>query len=132
METVHREGKKGLMGVLTMYGRSWYQLLSNRRKFERLPLSGAVTLTLQGSALLTDYICSCVDISPRGLGLYCPESIAPNSVVRLQSEELASSRYARVIHCEDRGGGFRVGLEFVTIEGLSAELAAAHSAGASR
>ena len=54
--------------AIIRYGSSLYQRLANRRKFERLPLSGAITAKCSGYCTEKTYACACVDISPRGIG----------------------------------------------------------------
>ena len=94
-------------------GRSLYYLFGNRRKFERLPISGTIRVVVKSFAFVTTHVCSCVDISPRGIGLDCPELITFETVVQLTSDEDKSSRFARIRYCELRGRMFRAGLEFI-------------------
>jgi len=99
---------------LVRYARKFYELLGNRRKFERAPMSGAVVVVSKGSVVDTMQTCSCVDISPRGIALDCPHPLAVDALVLLQSDDHRTSRRARVRHCGQSGGdGYRVGLEFV-------------------
>lgn len=100
----------GLVGLLAGSGRSLYKLLSNRRKFDRRPVSGTVRLTCRTATLVSSYECSLVDVSPHGIGIECREAIAPDAVVQLQSEEGGVTRFARVCYCEQRTSKFRVGL----------------------
>ena len=94
-------------------GRSLYYLFGNRRKFGRMPISGTIRVIVKSFSLVTTHVCSCVDISPRGIGLDCPELIALETVVQLTSDQDDSSRFARIQYCEQRGPIFRAGLEFV-------------------
>ncbi len=93
--------------------RSFYELLGNRRKFERMPLAAAVVMTLRGRAVETTELCTSTDISLRGIGLDCPSPIEPESVVELHVDAPASTRLARVRYCRPAGAGYRIGLEFL-------------------
>src|SRR6266568_3882204 len=93
--------------LLVRYAGSFYQLLGNRRKFERLSTSEAIRVTCHGYALDTTHVCSIVDISPRGIAIDCPEQIVPETIVQLESGDGCTSRLARVRHCQQRGTGFR-------------------------
>jgi hypothetical protein len=92
--------------------RSFYYLLGNRRRFERTPFSGDILITM-GYAVVTTHICSCADISPRGIGIDCSESIPLDEVVALHSDAESPRRFARVRHCQQRGAIYRIGLEFM-------------------
>ena len=92
--------------------RSLYQVLVNRRKYERVPLVGLIKLTC-GYAVKKTHVCSCVDASPRGLGLDCPEAIEPGTTVLLHAEE-GPSRFAHVCYCQERVGVYHLGVEFTT------------------
>jgi PilZ domain-containing protein len=112
----HGEDRKVKVGILARYARSFYELVGNRRKFERLPMSGTVRAICSGYVVETVHVCRGVDISPRGIAIDCPEPLFPDMVVRLQSEDPANSRSARVCYCQPRGAVFRVGLEFIATE----------------
>jgi len=110
-------GSGGLGGWM----RSLYQVLANRRKFERVPISGTVRTTVTpGSAMDMMHVCSCVDISPRGMAIDSPEPLALDMVVPIQAEGEGSRRFARVCYCLDRGIGYRIGLEFIPGNGKRA------------
>jgi hypothetical protein len=101
------------VGGLARYARSFYELLGNRRKFERTPLSGTIFVTCKGSVVDTMHVASCVDISPRGIAIDCPELLTKDWVVRLHSENHGPRRLARVCYSIQRGDHYRVGLEFI-------------------
>ena len=101
------------VGLFVRYARSFYQVLGNRRKFERVPISGTIRATCNGYALDTSHVCCIVDISPRGIAIDCPEPMVPDMIIQLQSDDRGSSRFARVRYCQQRGATFRVGLEFI-------------------
>jgi hypothetical protein len=105
--------KTNPVGILVRCARSFYQLLGNRRKFERVPMSGTIRLISKGYAVDNTYVCTCRDISPRGIAVDCPELLSPNLVVTIQSEQYGPSRLARVCHCQQQGDVFRIGLEFI-------------------
>jgi hypothetical protein len=98
---------------LVRYARSFYELLGNRRKFDRVPMPGPVAVTCKGSVVNTVHLCSCLDISPRGMAVECPESLTVNAFVQLQSESHGPSRLARVRYCIPSGDRYRAGVEFV-------------------
>ena len=107
------------IGAAFQYARSFYHLLGNRRKYPRQPISGAVRLTIPGYAVATVHICACVDISPSGMGVNCPDSIPPETIVDVHAEEYGPRRPARVCYCHEQGTGYRIGLEFATGDGKS-------------
>jgi hypothetical protein len=107
-------GVKGIsVGGVVRYARSFYNLLGNRRKFERVPLSGPITVTCKGFVVDTTQVSSCVDMSRRGIGIECPEPLAVDGVVQVHSEDHGPRRHARVRYCIQRGDRYRVGLEFI-------------------
>jgi hypothetical protein len=87
--------------------------------YERLPVSGTVRATYGGYAVSTTHVCTCVDATPRGMGVECPEVIEPETVVALHTDEQGSKRLARVCYCQKRGEVYRIGLEF-KVEGEQA------------
>ena len=111
-EQLHRTSS--LRDAVFRSARSFYQLLGNRRKFERMPLVATVVMTFRGRAVETTEHCASVDISPRGIGLDCPSPIELESVVELHVDAPASTRLARVRYCRPAGAGYRIGLEFLT------------------
>ena len=98
---------------LARYARSFYELLGNRRKFERRPMSGPVFVTCKGSVVDTTQVASCVDVSPRGMAVDCSESLTKDQVVQLHSEDHGPRLLARVRYCIQRSNHYRVGLEFI-------------------
>jgi hypothetical protein len=100
-------------GGITRYARSFYNLLGNRRGFERVPFSGTIFVTCKGSVLDTTHVSSCVDISPHGIGVKCPEPLTVDEFVQVHSDDQGPRRLARVRYCFRRGENYRVGLEFV-------------------
>ena len=101
------------IGVFVHYARSFYQMVGNRRKFERMPISETIRASCRGHAVETTHNCRSVDVSPRGIGMDCPEELRPDAVVELHSADGRSSRLACVRYCRPQGDGFRVGLEFM-------------------
>ena len=108
-EQLHRT--HGLRDAVLRSARSFYELLGNRRKFERSPLGGAVLLKFANSVVERTEFCSCVDISPRGIGLSSPAMIDPDCVVELDSQ--GRTRFARVRYCRPDDANYRIGLEFL-------------------
>jgi hypothetical protein len=105
--------KRIAVGGITRYARSFYNLLGNRRKFERVPFSGTIFVTCRGSVVETAHVSPCVDISPRGIGVECPEPLTVDGFVQVHSDDHGPRRLARVRYCLHRGESYRVGLEFV-------------------
>jgi hypothetical protein len=103
------------MSIATECARSFYNLLANRRRYERLPITGDVRVTYPSHAVV--HRCSCVDISRCGMAIDCPESMSPGAVVALQPQDESLSRLARVCYCREHGTAYRIGLEFVAGEG---------------
>ena len=99
-------------GLFGRYAQSLYQLLSNRRKFERVPATGTILVTY-GSVVPTTQTCSCVDVSPRGIAIDSPVALEPNTFVALRSNEQDPKRWARVRYCRPVDELHRIGLEFV-------------------
>jgi hypothetical protein len=105
--------RRSAKSAVFQYCRSFYQLLANRRKLDRLPLSGTIVLTYQdGYAQPTVLSCSCTDISRQGMGLASSELVPVGITVQLQLDEGGFSRFARICYCLHCGPVFRVGLEF--------------------
>jgi len=99
--------------TLVRYGRSFYYLLANRRKFSRQPLSGKITTTFKDKyGQLNTNPCSAVDLSVRGIAIDSPEPLAPDTDIHLDSDELNFRRFGRVRYCNQHDSMFRVGLEF--------------------
>lgn len=106
--------KRGPVGGIVRYVRSFYQLLGNRRKFERTPMSGAIFVTCKGAVVDNTYQATCLDVSPRGIAVECSEPITVGGFVQLHSDDYGPRRLARVRYCLPRGDGYRVGMEFIT------------------
>ena len=102
------------VGGLLRCARSFYELLGNRRKFERVPMSGPVIVTCKGAVVDTTHLSSCLDISPRGMAVECPEPLAIDGFVQVQSDDHSPRRMARVRYCIPRGDRYRAGLEFIS------------------
>jgi PilZ domain len=99
-------------GVFVRYVQSLYQILRNRRKFERVPVTGTILATY-GRVVPITQTCSCVDMSPRGIAIDSPEPIEPNTFVALRSDERDPKRWARVRYCRPHDVVHRIGLEFI-------------------
>jgi hypothetical protein len=104
--------KTGPLAFAGRYARSIYQILSNRRKFERVPISGTVHATCHGIVMDTTHVCTCVDISRSGIGIDCPVELAAGTFVSLHEEEQGPRRIARVCYCRQQGETYRIGLQF--------------------
>jgi hypothetical protein len=53
------------------------------------------------------------------MGIECPESIAPETIIAVYTDDYDSKRLARVCYCQQRGDVYRIGLDF-KIEGSQA------------
>src|SRR5215469_10839738 len=103
-----------LKATFLEHWRSFYFLVGNRRRFERQALSGDLTAIYdKGYGEVVSRQCSCIDFSPRGLGVFCPEPIPPDTLVQLIGESRQLMQFGRVRHCHSRGISFSIGFEFV-------------------
>ena len=109
--TVGRALKLNPIGTAAQYARSFYNLLANRRRYDRTPISGTVRLSCPGSPFET--VCSCVDISPRGMAIDSPEPLLPGAIIVLHTDVQSQRRVAQVCYCQERGNVYRTGLEFM-------------------
>jgi hypothetical protein len=100
-------------GGVARYARSFYELLGNRRKFERAPMTGTILVTFKGSVLETTHVASCTDISARGIGIECPGPLMVEAFVEVHTDEHGPRRRARVRYCLPRDSHHRIGLEFI-------------------
>jgi hypothetical protein len=82
-------------------------------------MSGAVRVTCSAYGVETVHACSCVDVSPRGMGIDCPEPIATGTMIGLYAEEHGHRLPARVCYCRARGTAYRIGVEFMTGDGAT-------------
>jgi hypothetical protein len=103
------------MGPLLRYAKSLYELLGNRRKFPRMPMSGTLLATPRGAAVISPRICSIVDVSLHGMAVDCPEPMPANQFLDVQSEDYGPSRLARVRYCVAHDAMYRIGLEVITL-----------------
>jgi len=99
------------IGVAAQYARSFYDLVTNRRKYDRTPISGSVRVTCSSYGVEAVHACSCENISLGGMAVDCPDRIAPDTVVGVQAED-GPRRQARVCYCQALGTMYRIGLEF--------------------
>jgi hypothetical protein len=103
-----------VVGDIVRYAQSFYQLVSNRRKFARTPIAGTVLITIKGYVTVdVTHTCSCVDASLGGMGVDCPEPLAVDAFVQIHSDERGPRRVARVRFCHQLGNVYRAGLQFV-------------------
>jgi hypothetical protein len=76
-----------------------------------MPLAGPVVLRFSNAVVEQTEYCSCVDISPRGIGLNSPAPIDPDCIVELDAH--GQTRFARVRYCRPDGSNYRIGLELL-------------------
>lgn len=101
------------MHGLVRYARSLYELLGNRRKFQRVPMSGTVFITCKGAVIDSTYVARCLDLSPRGIGIESSEPFALDQFVQVHTDDYGPRRLARVRYCIASGAAHRLGLEFI-------------------
>jgi hypothetical protein len=73
------------VGGVICYVRRFYELLGNRRRFERVSISGSIFVNCGGHAVDMIHSCSVVNISPGGIAVDCPEPIA-DAFIQLHSD----------------------------------------------
>jgi hypothetical protein len=112
-----RVARENPLSAASRYARSIYLLFANRRKFERVAISGTIRVTLHGYDIGGSDNCICVDISPGGMAIECLEPMAPGVIIDLYAREHDTSRLARVCYCQQRDRVFRMGLEFIAESG---------------
>ena len=95
------------------YGRSFYSLLGERRKAERLEFNCSITVSCKNRyGQLTTHACTCLNISEKGIGFVSPEPISANADVYLHSETHNLKRFGRVRYCTQKGDRNYVGCMF--------------------
>lgn len=117
--------KGNTLSIATECARSFYHLLANRRRYERMPIAGDVRVTYPIHSVV--YSCSCVDISPCGMAIDCPGPMSLGVVITLHVQEQSLSRLARVCYCREHGSAYRIGLEFIAGDGIVTVSEASHS-----
>ena len=97
---------------IQQYARSIYQFLANRRKFDRQPIQGAVSLnTRDRYGQITTQIGTCMDVSMSGIAVLCQEPLVPNADAYFHSEANSIQGFGLIRYCKPENGGYRVGLE---------------------
>src|SRR5579883_2190614 len=92
------------------YGRSFYSLLGERRKAERVEFECSITVSCKNRyGQLTSHVCKCVNISDKGIGFVSPEALIPNSDIYVHSETHNLRRFARIKYCTQKADVFHVG-----------------------
>ena len=95
------------------YGRSFYALLGDRRKAERVDFNCSITVSCKDKyGQLTTHVCTCLNLSTKGIGLVCPESIPENADVYVHSDSHNLKRFARVKYCHRKGDSNYIGCYF--------------------
>lgn len=102
-----------LKNALTRYGQSLYYLLSNRREFERIAISGSVSVTYHNrDGKAVTLVCNCLDCSRGGLGLQSLQGIPADSELSLSAGGDRQRYLATVRYCERQARSFRIGVAF--------------------
>jgi hypothetical protein len=95
------------------YGRSFYSLLGERRKGQRLDFNCTVTVSCKNRyGQLTAHTCQCVNVSDSGIGIESPDRIPDNSDIYIHSETHNLKKFARVLYCHRRGDRTYLGCSF--------------------
>jgi hypothetical protein len=95
------------------YGRSFYSLLGDRRKAERVEFNCGITVSSKNRyGQLTTHACTCMNISEKGIGFVSPELIPENADVYIHSETHNLKRFARVRYSSQRGDRNYIGCMF--------------------
>jgi hypothetical protein len=95
------------------YGRSFYCLLGERRKTERIDFTCNLTVSCKNSyGQLTTHTCLCQNVSAKGMGFVSPEPIPENSDIYLHSETHDLKKFARVRYCSQKGDRSYIGCCF--------------------
>jgi hypothetical protein len=83
------------------YSRSFYSLLSNRRKTERLEFVCPVTVSSKNQyGQISTQMGGCLNISQGGLAIECEEPLAPNTELFVHAETSNLRRFATVRQCD--------------------------------
>ena len=102
-----------LVEKLMDYGRSFYSLLGDRRKAERVEFSCSVTVSYKDRyGQLTTQPATCLNLSTKGICLAAMERIPDNCDVYIHSENHNLRRFARVRYCSQRGDQMFIGCVF--------------------
>ena len=98
----------------TSFGQFLHRLLGNRRDTDRIRVRGEICACFCDARGLTVVLtCTCVDLSPRGMGVYSPKPISPGIEVTLRDPAGgAILRCAQVRYCQRHGHSHRIGFAF--------------------
>ncbi len=95
------------------YSRSFYTLLGERRKAQRIDFDCKVTVSCKNRyGSLTTHACECLNLSDGGIGLVSPEPIPLSCDVYIHSEVHNLKRFARVRWCTQKGSRVLIGCSF--------------------
>jgi len=90
--------------------------LPSRRTETRTPLEVAITLV--SLDLVTYEVTTTCDVSLHGASVLTKQQWAPNQRIDVRSLQGSFNGFARVVHCQQRGGlAFIMGLEFFFTDG---------------
>ena len=107
----------GLAEIVNYVGRSFYELISDRRVRSRVEVAGTVRASYYDYTGWTTTAWDCLDYSPHGMGIRCLHEIPENLEVCLYLEN-RQPRLARVTYCRPINNAFRVGLVFQSVDTL--------------
>ena len=95
------------------YGRSFYTLLGERRKSQRVEFPCKITVSCKNRyGQLTTQVGACLNISERGMGIEAAEPVPENSDIYIHSETHNVKRFARVRYCIRKGDVVYLGCSF--------------------
>ena len=102
-----------LVAKIKDYGRSFYTLLGERRKAERVEFTCRLAVSCKNRyGSLTTHVCSCLNLSDRGIGLESPEPIPVGSDCYIHSETHSLKRFGKVRWCVQKGDRVLLGCAF--------------------
>jgi hypothetical protein len=102
-----------IVDKLIDYGRSFYSLLGDRRKSQRMDFQCSLTVSCKDRyGQLTTHACTCVNISDRGIGMISREPIPANSDVYIHSETHNLKKFAQVRYSLQKGDQVFLGCVF--------------------
>jgi hypothetical protein len=100
-------------GRIQNCARSMYLLLSNRRKFDRQPIQAPICVNTKNKyGQIATVVCTCVDISARGLAVESNEPIVANADAYVQCDTHGLKGFAFIRYCRLEAGRYRIGMEF--------------------
>jgi hypothetical protein len=102
-----------LVDKIRDYSRSVYSLLGERRASERVAFNCTVTVSCRNRyGQLTTQVCTCLNLSDKGIGMVSLDPISPASDVYIHSETHNLKKFGRVCYCVAKGDRNFIGCRF--------------------